>query len=276
MKLLGIFTTIALFSVSKPVHAQLRPLEPVDFRGFTGAPLRVQLGIAVYDDQLASLAGTRGTLWELGDVRATIRTGRMIMEVAGTVQRLFKDESVFAEPYGDARVPPADGKRHDAGDYRVGTVLRLTSLQSATLAALRFGTRLPTTDNRVGLDRDMTDFYATLAAQRVFGRISLAAEAGLSINGTRKTTYEQSDVLVYALSAELVHARVAPSLMILGQQDFQEFAVRGNEDLAELRAGVRIGGKRWFNATWVHGLMDSSPRNGAQLSFGAALGGAPL
>lgn len=270
---LYVCTIAAVSFIATPVRAQLRPLDPVDFRSFAGAPVRVQIGVGRYADQYASLAGTRGTLWEVGNVHASIRSGRMIMEIGGTVQRFFKDGEVVAEPAGDARAPAPDGKRHDAGDYRVGTVLRLTSLQSRTLATLRFGTRLPTTDNRVGLDRDATDFYTTLAAHTLLGRVALGVEAGLSINGTRKATYEQSDVLVYALSAEVRGARITPSFAILGQQDFQEFAVRGNEDLAEIRAGVRLGDTRWLNATWVHGFSDASPSNGLQISLGAALGG---
>lgn len=253
--------------------AQLRPLEPIDFRSFHGAPVRAQVGFAAYADQHASLAGTRGTLWEIGDVRVAIRTGRMIMEFGGTLQRLFKDEEVVAEPFGDARLPTPEGTRNDAGDYRVSTVLRLTRESSATLATLRFGTRLPTTDNRVGLDRDVTDFFATLAGHRVFGALGLAAEAGLSINGTRHSAHEQSDVLVYAVTADLRSSAVAPWISVLGQQDFRDWAVRGNEDLAELRAGVRIGHDRWINATWVHGLTHTSPSNGLQVSFGAAFGG---
>lgn len=272
MMLTKLFVIVGLMVCATPASAQLRPLDPVDFHAFKGAPVRAKVGIAAYSDQHASLAGTRGTLWEIGNVRVAIRTGRMIMEMSGTLQRLFEDKEVIAEPYGDARTPPADGKRHDAGDYRVSSILRLTSTQSRTLATLRFGTRLPTTDNRVGLDRDMTDFFATLGAHRAFGRMEIGAEAGLSINGTRKTTYEQSDVLVYALSAELRGDRITPTIVVLGQQDFQEFAVRGNEDLAELRAGVRIGERRWLKATWVRGLANSSPSNGAQLSFGTALG----
>lgn len=256
-----------------PAGAQLRPLEPIDFRSFNGAPVRAQIGFAAYADQHASLAGTRGTLWEIGDVRASIRTGRMIMEFGGTLQRLFKDQEVIAEPFGDARQPTPGRTRNDAGDYRVSTVLRLTPENGATLATLRFGTRLPTTDNRVGLDRDATDFFATLAGHRVLGAVGLAAEAGLSINGTRHPTYEQADVLVYAITADWRNSPIAPWISVVGQQDFHDWAVRGNEDLSELRAGVRIGHDRWINAVWVHGLTDSSPSYGVQVGLGAAFGG---
>lgn len=265
---------VLAFSALAPTEAgaQLRPLDPVDFQAFHGAPVRVQVGGGFFLDQHASLAGTRGTLWEVGEFRATIRTGRMVMELGGTVQRLFRDDEVLFPPFGDAAPPTDNGHRHDAGDYRVGAVVRLTPDASSTLATLRFGTRLPTTDNRVGLDRDAIDFYTTLAAHHHFGAFALAVEAGLGINGTRVTTYEQADVLLYAMTAEMTAGRIAPFLSVMGQQDFQEFPIRGNEDLSELRAGLRAGRTRWVNVAWVRGLTEYSPSNGLQLGFGMSFG----
>lgn len=254
-------------------YAQLRPLDPIDFRAFTGPAVRIQAGVGIFFNQHASLAGTRGTLVEAGDFRATIRTGRVVVDLAGTVQRFFEDEDVIAPPFGDARPAPTNGKRHDAGDYRVGAVVRLTSEASRTLATLRFGTRLPTTDNRVGLDRDAIDFFTTLAAHRRFARLSLEFEAGLGIHGTRKTDYEQSDVLLYAVSGAFDSQPLTPFITLLGHQDFQEFSIRGNEDLSEIRAGVRAGGHRWISAAWVHGLTGYSPSNGFQIALGTSFGG---
>lgn len=253
--------------------AQLRPLEPFDFRALSGDPVRVEVGLGVYYDQIASLAGTEGTLWELGDVRTTFRTGRMVMEVSGTFQRHFDDRAVLREPYGGADAPPSDGKRHDAGDYRVSTILRLTGERSPALATLRFGTRLPTTDNRVGLDRDVTDFFATVGGRAGFQSLVIGAEAGVSINGTRDPAYEQADVMVYSLSGELRLQEFAPFIIVVGQQDFHDRATRGNEDLAELRAGLRLGRRRWLNAAFVSGLTSTSPSRGFQLSIGASFGG---
>jgi hypothetical protein len=271
---IGKFIPVLLFSIMCPVddvHAQLRPLDPIDVHAFDD-PIHVDVGVGVYSQQRASLAGTQGTLWELGNVRVTIRSGRVIMEMAGTVQRLFSDVVVFASPFGDAAAPSPSGHRHDAGDYRVASIFRLTPAHAATLATLRFGTRLPTTDNRVGLDRDATDFFATLGAHRWFGNLALSAEAGVGINGTRKTTYEQSDVLVYSLGGELRLHALSPYIVALGQEDLHNWiAIRGNEDLGELRIGVRAGRKRWLNAAWVHGYHDYSPRDGLQIGGGFAL-----
>jgi hypothetical protein len=251
--------------------AQLRPLDPVDFAAFRGDAIHARAGVALYADQHASLGGTVGTLKELGTFQVTIRTGRMVMDMGGGVRRLFTDHDTIDAPFAEVR-PQPNGKRTDDGDYRVGTLIRLTPARSRTLAVLRFGTRLPTTDNRVGLERDITDFFATVGAQRVFGKVALGAEAGVSINGTRDPTYEQSDVLVYSLSAETTLRSVTPFAVIVGQQDFHDWATRGNEDLSELRAGIRAGRRRWITATWVHGLTDYSPSNGVQLSAGMMFG----
>lgn len=261
-----------LLSAAGLANAQLRPLDPVDFHSFSGEPFRVQVGIGVYFDQHASLAGTQGRLWEIGDVHTWIRTGRMVMELSGTVQRRFVDELIVEEPHGGAMAPPPGGTRTDAGDYRVSTVLRLTGETSAMLATLRFGTRLPTTDNRVGLDRDVTDFFATVGGFRDWRNFSLGIEAGLSINGTREAAYEQSDVFVYALTSELRLGRFTPFIVAVGQQDFHDWVIRGNEDLGEVRAGVRAGQRHWINAAWVRGWSASSPSNGLQISAGMAFG----
>lgn len=269
----AIVLIVASLSAAGSANAQLRPLDPVDFRSFSGDPLRVQFGMGVYFDQHASLAGTQGRLWELGDVHTWIRTGRIVVEFSGILQRRFDDQAVVSEPHGGALAPPTDGKRSDAGDYRVSTLLRLTNDRSSTLATLRFGTRLPTTDNRIGLDRDVTDFFATVGGYRAWWNAAVGVEAGIGINGTREASYDQADVLVYAVTGELNFGRVTPFLVAVGQQDFHDWVIRGNEDLSELRAGVRIGQHRWFNAVWVYGLSDSSPSNGLQISVGLSFGG---
>ena len=261
----------ALSAMPLYLHAQLRPLDAVELEAFRGYALRADIGIGLYQDQRASLAGTQGRLLELGNARLLVRTGRIVLEFAGTVRRQFDDEEVYAAPVFDARSPDADRARSDAGDYRAATIVRLTSPQSTWLAALRFGARLPTTDNRVGLDRDATDFFATVAAQRGFGRLSFTVESGVGINGTRKSTYEQSDVLLYAVTGAWRLPRVTLTANALGQEDLHDWiAVRGNEDLGELRVGLRTQGKQWLTAAWVHGYHDYSPSNGFQIGVGAS------
>lgn len=269
----GAAAAAALLLVAAPAAAQLRPLEPLDWSVFDGErALSLRLGSSILASQRASLAGTAGRLLELGDFALVWRTGRVALEAGGTVQRLFREDEVFAPPTGGALAEP-DGTRHDSGDYRVATAVRLTGGRGAVDAAVRFGTRLPTTDNEVGLDRDQTDFFALLAARLRRGLVLLAAEGGLGVFGTRSPRLEQVDIWVYALSAEYDAGPVTPSVALLGQANgLFGPSLRGNEDLSELRLGLRVGGGRWVRLSLVRGLTEFSPSAGLLLTAGLLLG----
>lgn len=249
--------------------AQLRPLEPLEWRMFDGRPaVSAQVGGGWLAGQRASLAGTEGTLIEAGNWRAFWRTGRVVLEAGGTVQRFLEEDRRFADPHPDVR-PAENGMRHDAGDYRILTAVHLTPEGARLGAALRFGTRLPTTDNTTGLDRDATDFFATLAGRVRRGPAELQAEAGLGILGTRQDRFEQDDLLLYALRAETALGPVRPRLTVLGQQvGAGHREIRGNESLGELRLGFRTRAKRWFQGEAVRGYTAFSPRWGVLVSAG--------
>lgn len=253
--------------------AQLRPLDPVAVLAFDPAApaAAVQLGFGAFADQRASLAGTTGTLFEIANFRALWRTGRVVLEIGGTMLRVFEDESVFAAPHDE--VDPESGpRRRDAGDYRIATAVRLTPERWPATGFVRFGTRLPTTDNTVGLDRDRTDFFASLGAHARPGRWRLALETGLGIFGTRHVRLEQSDVLTYAAAAEYDLGPVTPGALVLGHADGMPGAtIRGSEELAELRLGAVAGRRLWASAHWVVGLTDFSPGSGLLLAGGWGL-----
>ena len=84
------------------------------------------LGAGFYTGQRVSLAGVEGRLAELGAFQVTWAYERVAVRLGGTLFRLFDDQHVFAEPYGDAR-PPDGTTRRDAGDIRVSTIIRLTA-----------------------------------------------------------------------------------------------------------------------------------------------------
>jgi membrane-associated phospholipid phosphatase len=252
-----------------PLAAQLRPLEPVDWtllRGAGTASLRV--GAGVHHGQKASLAGLEGRLVEAGEVRAGWVSGRVMIEAGGTVRRLFDGYERYAEPTGGA-LPASGGRLDDRGAWRVGTVIRLTEAEAPALFALRFGTRLPNPDNHVGLDRDQTDFFALVGGHVRRAGLSLGAEAGLGINGTRDPEYEQSDVVLYTAVAEFRRGAFAPRLALVGQYDGNRRAMlRGNEDLGEVRLGLRAGGSHWIELDVVRGLVPFSPSTGVLVAAG--------
>lgn len=230
--------------------------------------MSMEVGASRLLDQRASLAGTAGDLWEAGNFAIAWRTGRVILEAGGTAQRFFHETESFAPPYPDVE-PSADGDRHDSGDYRISTTVRLTPSWFPATGVVRFGTRLPTTDNATGLDRDALDFFATVGALGSRGMFAVAGEAGLGIQSTREDRFEQDDVLLYSFRVELRSGSFTPSLAVLGQKHGPtHHSIRGVEDLGEMRAGVRIGRKFWARAEYVRGYESFSPSGGFVVTAG--------
>ena len=261
-------SAIPLLLAGPTAGAQLRPLDPSPFEIFArGYSYSAQIGASRLDDQRASLAGTEGTLSELGNFELAWRTGRVIIDAGGTAQRYFDEKRRFADAYAGVE-PASDGKRHDSGDYRISTILSLTPASWPVNGIVRFGTRLPTTDNTVGLDRDAIDFFATVGAGGFLNRVSLSAEAGLGIHGTREIAFEQDDLFLYDLRAEIPW-RITPSVTIVGQKHGTGHSeIRGVEDLGEMRFGMRAGNRNWIRAEFVKGYEPFSPSTGFIVTAG--------
>jgi hypothetical protein len=259
----------AIAFTASTAGAQLRPLDQTQWRLFTErATISAELGGARFIDQRASLAGETGNLWEAGNFNVAWRTGRVVLEAAGTAQRLFHRTSSFRAPYTDVE-PTTDGRRHDSGDYRVSTTVRLTPDAWPIDGAVRFGTRLPTTNNATGLDRDAIDFFAMAGAIGTSGRLSFAADAGLGIHSTREERFEQDDLFIYAARTEYGIGNFVSSAAVLGQKHGTSHSeIRGVEDLGELRLGVRAGRARWLRFEFVKGYETFSPSYGFILTAG--------
>ena len=260
----------ALILAPRAGAAQLRPLEPLEWGVFDDERSLVSwLGVGLHAEQRASMAGTTGRLLELGNYMMAWRTGRVALEASGTAYRKFRDDGTYFVPAPGTEPSEGPGTiREDAGDLRLLTALRLTPLDSRLVAALRFGARLPTTNNKKGLDRDQTDFLATIGARGRKGNVSLSVEGGIGLMGTRDPSYEQADMWQYATQLAWDGGRVIPSLSWVGQQSGADFDVQGVESLSELRLGVQLGRERWLRAALVHGVAAASPEWGGLLSMG--------
>jgi hypothetical protein len=256
-------------SANSTAGAQLRPLEPFSWRVFdAGTVITADARIAWYHEQRASLAGTEGDLWEFPTVSVAWRSGRIAILASGTGQRYFTEKERFAPPYFGVR-PTSDGKRHDSGEYTIGTAVRVTPQGNHLEGVMRFGTRLPTTDNETGLDRDAIDFFATLAGRTHRGPLSFGLEAGLGINTTRDSVFEQDDLLLYAARLEYDRGMVGSSIVLVGQEHGPaHHEIRGAEDLSELRLGLRFGDRNWIRIEGIRGLVTFSPKYGVSLAAG--------
>ncbi len=250
--------------------AQLRPMDPVEWHllEVEGQRFGVSVGMGVYSDQRAPLAGTIGRLVEIGTFRGIWVRGAVAIQVSGTALRVFEDERAFAEPYGLARASAGEG-RVDAGDQRVSTIIVLTPDEGDLDFAVRFGVTLPTTDNRAGPERDQTDVFATLGGRLLRGGLMFSAEVGLGVHGTRDPDHEQVDPILFAAGLRGTLDWIQWDLQAVGQHDPRGNAdLRGNEDLGEVRLGVRRGERRWVRLAAVRGWETFSPGLGLLVEGG--------
>jgi hypothetical protein len=249
-------------------EAQLRPLDPMGWSTFERVGGTLVFGAGLYTGQRVSLAGVEGRLLELGSFQATWAYERVSVRLGGTLFRLFDDQYVFTDPLDDTR-PPDGTRRSDAGDIRVSTIVRLTADDARVGAALRFGTRLPTTDNREGLGRDQADFFATVGVRFRNGPLATSLEAGAGVNGTRDPLHEQVDPILFAAAFMYEGGLVSPVLELAGQHDPRSSRDRrGNENIGEVRVGVVIGADRWVKVTAARGWTSYSPDFGLTVLFG--------
>ena len=261
----GLLLAIA---VASPAAAQLRPLEPIPWDLFRqNDVIAADVGESRLFGQRASLAGTSGVLTELANLSLTWRTGRVALQAAGTAERVFHDQSRFADAYAGV-VTPGDGRRHDAGDYRISTSVRLTPDDSPLTGVFRFGTRLPTTTDPPGLDRNATDFFATFGASRQRERLFVDAEGGVSIDGSRGG-FRPQELFVYALHVGATSGHWSPTVSALGQiNNHGQNALRGLESLGEARLGIRYSRTIWLELEGVRGYAKFSPTSGILITAG--------
>jgi hypothetical protein len=242
--------------------AQLRPIETFDWLVFSPrVDLSASVGASYLDAQRISLAGETGGLWELGRFQTAVRLDRVAIEAYGTAVRRFHSETLT--PSGEPR------RRQDAGAMHVATTVLMTPRTAASAIALRFGVGIPTTDDRIGLDRDETDFFATVMSRLPVGPLTFTNALGVGIFGSRKPGREQQDVWVYSAQLTRTAGLVRPMLDLTGHVSTPgQLRIRGNEDLGEIRLGAQVGHGRWVEVQLVRGLAEYSPRFGMRLTMG--------
>ncbi len=264
----------ALFSAcAGPLAGQLRPLEPMDWRAFDpGTRVIGRLGGGSFFRQRVSAGQVEGRLleapgavlsWSVGE------DGRAVVRAIVNPLRVLRVDSSLGTPLPGTTA--ISDRIRDAGDNALETALRLAPAAATTgsLLALRYGVRLPTHNQRKGLDRHKTDFYALAGGRVVRAALTVAGEGGLGVFGTHAPGHDRALPFLYDVSARWTTPVLEPSLTLVGQATPTQ--IRGNEDLVELRAGVRIGGVRFLEATLLRGLAAYGPRWGVLVFAGVQL-----
>jgi len=246
----------------------MRPLGPVFWEGFDLPRGEASGGVAIYSDQPATRAGVKGRLVEWGDLHATVRVGKVLFEAEGSVRRVLTEQVPFGRAEPDVQRAVA-GRRSDTGDFRFLTTVMITDPPGSTDIAFRFGARLPTTDEVVGLERDQTDLFFTFAARWRGESFTAFAESGLGIFGTAQSAPDQTDPILYMLGVSVPRTHINTQVEWVGHYDPRAPGPPpGNDHLSELRVRLRTQGTLWVEAMGLTGLAEHSPGYGLVLRLG--------
>lgn len=253
---------ILVLLTAAPAAAQLRPLAPADWHADGHS---VACGAGYYRDIGVGILGARGALRSLGDCAAVLDLGGARVRLYGEAWRTFETDTVLADPPNSVRdLGPV---RSDWGELVLETQLPVRFRGTPWRAGLRFGVRLPVSNDHIGLERDKTDLHIMAMGGFASGRWTGHAEAGVGIHGTRVNWREQQDVLSYSVGAGYrVSDGVAFHVGAVGHVN--DRTERGNENQGEVRAALRWGRTYWTRLEVVAGYTEFSPRWGVRAQLG--------
>ncbi|MFQ5662806.1 MAG: hypothetical protein ACE5HL_03130 [Terriglobia bacterium] len=274
---------LLLLSLPLAAPAQQRPLTTEEAETVPAGETLVQFGFEYLQDVRFPLSGLEGDLSRVGvlDVRMGISRAAEI-EIQGTIRNFLS-----VSEQGAAFVALAPGQRpalslsrgatstSDFGDFTLAAKFRLRAeTERHPAIGLRFGFEMPNSDEARGIGLNTTNIFATLLAQKHFGKLNLFGNLGLGIFEAPAGSFSQNDLILYGLGAVYpVHARVNLVGEVAGRQSTRSTPVSsalvGTGSRSQARLGVQVfaGGFRWDFAG-IAGLTKNDANTG--FAFGVS------
>lgn len=221
------------------------------------------------------LSGLSGDLARLGrlTVAYSFAPGA-VLYAEGDALRVLE-----VEERGPSHVPLApdvdDGVTRDAGDVRVGTLMRLLGRARGLSGGLHLEMKLPSSDERKGIGANTTDVAGAVFGSWGRGPVRLTGEAGVAVLEAPTEAFVQNDVVAYA--AEALYrpddAPVGLSLSARGRASTRGVVPPGTGDLGStrLRGEVRLGPWR-LDAGVTAGYAGTSPDWGFEAGAARVVG----
>jgi hypothetical protein len=266
---LGVLAAVC-FSAPQ-LRAQERPLRTPDAETVATGSLRAQVGFDFLQSLDYPLSGLSGDQTSVAAIDLRLGVARRVeVQLQGTVRNYLQVHNQVTAPV----VPQLTGHNStsDVGDFSLWTKIRLLGEHRAPALAFRFGFQMPNTDQTRGIGNNATNVYASLIAEKHFGRLKAFGNAGIGILQAPNAQYTQNDVLLFggALSYPLTR-RVALVGEVSGHYSSRTLtpALYGTESRAQGRMGLVISaaGFRWDVAA-IAGVFANDPSTG--FTFGVS------
>lgn len=253
---------------SRTAHAQQRPLRTPDAEILPPGTLRLAVGVDFLQAADFPLSGLSGDLTAVGVLQLRLAVGgRAEVQLEGTAQNFLQVNRQVPAPVRPQLT--GNDSTHDVGDFSLWTKLRLLSEHRRPALAFRFGFEMPNSDQSRGIGTNTTNVYASLIAEKHWGRVKTFGQAGLGILQAPNAQYSQNDVLVYGGAFVVpVTPRVSLAGEVAGRYSARKLTptLYGTESRGAGRLGVafRWGGWVWDLAA-VAGLYPQDPSTGLTL-----------
>lgn len=253
-----------LFSLLAPAAAagQLRRAPAIPYAPDAAGRLLIGVGAGYAAEAEFPLSGLTGDLARLGalSIRYSPAPGTTLY-VEGDAVRVLSIEARRA-PTVELHPDVDDGTTHDAGDVRLGTLVRLAGAPRGLSGGLHLEVTLPSSDERKGIGTNTTDVAGSVFGSWARGPWRLTGDLGVAVLEAPVDGFVQNDVVVYA--AELLYRPTATpaslSVAAVGRASTRGRVPLGTEDLGEARLGGELIAGPWrLDADVAVGYTEVSP-----------------
>ena len=228
--------------------------------------MRAQVGFDFLQDIDFPLSGLSGDLTSVGVVDLRLGVGKMVeVQLQGAVQH-FLD----VKKQGASFVSLST---HDTGDFSLITKVRIFPETGRRPAlAMRFGFKMPNSNQARGIGTNSTDAFAAFILQKHFGKLNLFGNLGLAILQSPNAKFSQNDVLIYGGAFTYpLHRRFNVAGEVVGRHSTRTINkdLTGTESRSQARFGFQIfaGGFQW-DVAGIAGLTKNDASTG--FTFGVS------
>jgi len=273
-RLFLILSTILLTAVA--AFAQQRPLLTEDVDITPQGSLEVAAGVDFLQNVKLPLAGLKGDLTRVGDIR--VRTGfasNVELQIEGTLQNYLAINSQITP----SPIPLSftGNSTNDFDDFTISTKIKLRN-ETSNLPAIgvKLGFQMPNTDQAKGIGTNQINVFGKILLQKRFGktagktpRVNVFGNLGIGIMSAPLERFTQNDLLLYGLAGIFkVNDRINIVSEVNGRLNTRSGAAPlGTESVSQFRVGTQIRASNLrFDTAAIIGLTKFSPRSG--VTFG--------
>lgn len=228
-------------------------------------------GVEYLNNWEAPLSGFHGNLRRLGSLHFQFYFSRTVsLQVKGVITQHLRMDDPLLDLNSNQRLQQTS----DVGDFTITTLGQIISPGKYRPAiGLRVSTKLPNTNQNLGLGNNTTDVIMAVVMSKRYGSTRFFFDSGVGILTPPRRLNVQNDVFVYGFG---MIWNAAPALRVAGEingfMSSSEHPPAGTEDRSRIKLGVAWNFSRVAVEVFTtHGLTSRDENFGIQLGLSTQL-----